>query len=152
MSSRWYPLYQKGNPQLRIFLPEFWMKFIQNTTAKPKNRIEFIVHDGMSKIDVKNYLEKIYNVPVVSVDMRIVQGATRNARNKQYIVKDDDYKMAYVTLPKDYKFEWPDLFPADKLAKELEAEKKQLDEMDTKHQEFLNANKYKNPNIPGWYH
>jgi len=113
------------------------MKFIQNTTAKPKNRIEFIVHDGMSKIDVKNYLEKIYNVPVVSVDMRIVQGATRNARNKQYIVKDDDYKMAYVTLPKDYKFEWPDLFPADKLAKELEAEKKQLDEMDTKHQEFF---------------
>jgi hypothetical protein len=29
MSTRWYPIYQRGNPQLRVFLPNFWMKMVE---------------------------------------------------------------------------------------------------------------------------
>ena len=33
MSSRWYPIYQRGNPQLRVFLPNFWMKLVKPTAV-----------------------------------------------------------------------------------------------------------------------
>lgn len=45
MSSRLYPRYVYGNPQLRIFLPDFWMILV-----KPKmpnsapNKVTFRVH------------------------------------------------------------------------------------------------------------
>ena len=82
MSSRWYPIYQKGNPQLRVFLPNFWMKMVkpdynQYGASTPSNKVivifkctklslklqaQFIVSSQMTKHDVKNYLEKIYQV------------------------------------------------------------------------------------------
>lgn len=40
----------------------------------PKNRVQFICHNAMSRVDVKNYLEKIYKIPVVSVRIRIQAG------------------------------------------------------------------------------
>ena len=44
MSSRWYPIYQKGNPQLRVFLPNFWMKMVkpdynQYGASTPANKV-----------------------------------------------------------------------------------------------------------------
>ena len=33
MSTRWYPIYQRGNPQLRVFLPNFWMKLVKPSTV-----------------------------------------------------------------------------------------------------------------------
>jgi len=63
-----YPLYQKGNPQLRMFLPNFWMKLVKFPLSPvPKNRVMFHVSMGMSSQDVKHYLESIYKVPVVNV-------------------------------------------------------------------------------------
>lgn len=83
---------------------------------------------GMSQYDVKQYLEKIYNVPVVYVRTYIQQGKLaplnksvlmskdsfsliqglnfyffvpgkfRRVPRKGYIVKDDDFKVAFVTL------------------------------------------------------
>lgn len=51
----------------------------------------------MTKHDIKNYLDKIYNVKSVDVRTRIALGNTkRNLRG--YVVKDDDIKYAYVTL------------------------------------------------------
>ena len=56
MSSRWYPIYSRGNPQLRIFLPNFWMKIVKNKNAKvPPNIVSFEVSPEMTRIDVKNY-------------------------------------------------------------------------------------------------
>lgn len=52
----------------------------------------------MTKHDIKNYLEKIYDVPVVDVKTRIATGKFRKDIGKGYIVKDDDIKFAYVTL------------------------------------------------------
>merc|ERR1712213_268505 len=68
MSSRWYPLYNRGNPQLRIFLPNFWMKLVKNKDIKlPPNVVTFQVSSEMTRVDVKNYLERIYKVPVLNV-------------------------------------------------------------------------------------
>lgn len=41
MSTRWYPLYQKGNPQLRVFLPNFWMKIVKTEHKQPDNVVTF---------------------------------------------------------------------------------------------------------------
>ena len=47
MSTRWYPIYQRGNPQLRVFLPNFWMKLVKPTVvfgkaAVPENKVQLI--------------------------------------------------------------------------------------------------------------
>ena len=101
MSSRWYPIYSRGNPQLRIFLPNFWMKIVKNKNAKvPPNIVSFEVSPEMTRIDVKNYLEKIYNVPVMNVKTHIVPGRTSSSNFVQTreLFKEDDVKFAHVTL------------------------------------------------------
>lgn len=52
----------------------------------------------MTKIDVQNYLEKIYKVPVVEVRTRIDMGKTYKEPGRGYVIKKDDTKLAYVTL------------------------------------------------------
>lgn len=75
MSTRWYPLYRKGNPQLRVFLPNFWLKLINTPSRKqPEHIVQFACSMEMTKYDVKNYVEKIYNVPVIEVRTRIGLG------------------------------------------------------------------------------
>ena len=78
MSSRWYPIYQRGNPQRRVFLPNFWMKLVKekNDIKTPPNHLKFIVSSEMTKMDVKQYLEKIYNVPVMDVFTKNLSGDT----------------------------------------------------------------------------
>ncbi|CAL8134688.1 unnamed protein product [Orchesella dallaii] len=151
MSTRLYPLFQSGNPQLRVFLPNFWMKLVKPTIDNnPKNKVQFEVSMGMSQFDVKNYLEKIYNVPVVHVRTYIQQGKFKRVPGKGYIVKEEDFKVAFVTMPKDVKFEFPNIFPADKVDQEIENEKKN---MDTLKEGFL-AHKKRNqlrPDVPGWF-
>ena len=64
-----YPAWQKGSPQLRIFLPDFWMKLVKPPHPIPKYEVQFLISPQMTKYDVKQYLEKIYNVPVVHVNI-----------------------------------------------------------------------------------
>ena len=128
MSSRWYPIYQRGNPQRRVFLPNFWMKLIKenNDVQTPPNRIKFIVSSEMTKIDVKQYLEKIYKIPVMDVKTRNMSGPTwqnllkNNISRKQELWKEDDYKVAFVLMPKDHKFEFPDVTSKPESQKEKE--------------------------------
>ncbi|XP_013779891.2 probable 39S ribosomal protein L23, mitochondrial [Limulus polyphemus] len=98
MSTRLYPLFVKGNPQLRIFLPNFWMKLVKPKYPIQPNNVHFIVSMEMTKHDVKNYLEKIYNIPVVNVVTKVHTGEIRKEKLKGYLVKDEDYRMAFVTL------------------------------------------------------
>lgn len=98
MSSRWYPIYQRGNPQLRVFLPNFWMKLVRPTEEQPANVVTFAVSTEMTKHDVKNYLEKIYKIPVVDVRTRIAMGETKRDLAYGYVTKKDDVKLAYVTM------------------------------------------------------
>lgn len=55
----------------------------------------------MTPFDVRNYLEKIYKIPVVNVETRVVAGKIKKATGKPYIVKEDDYREAIVDLVRD---------------------------------------------------
>ena len=88
----------------------------------------------MTRKDVKNYLEKIYKVPVANVRNLNHMGKVRkNVFRPNELVKDPDYKIAYVTLAEGHKFEWPDL----KISGTAEAnEKKASDDVDTAKEQY----------------
>jgi large subunit ribosomal protein L23 len=69
-----YLLYQRGNPQQRIFLPNFWLKLVRPEHKQPPNIVQFIVSLQMTKYDIRNYLEKIYKIPVVDIRTVVAMG------------------------------------------------------------------------------
>lgn len=148
MSTRWYPRFVKGNPQLRVFLPNFFMKLIKPEVPQPPNVVQFVVSMEMSKFDVKNYLEKIYNVPVDNVVTHVRMGKLRRSRVGGYVVKDDDYKVVYVSLPKGEKFEFPDLFPEEK-EKELDKHKEELEALKVEWNKVTQRNERRR-GVPTW--
>lgn len=192
MSNRLYPLYQKGSPQLRVFLPNFWMKLIRPTHSQPANigkkshnkkigpggfcmslppdlfLVQFACSMEMTKIDVQNYLEKIYKVPVIEVRTRVDMGKTFKEPGRGYVIKRDDSKIAYVTLvripsttpipswllillsfqPKDQKFVFPDMF--EKASDSKEEHEKSLKETKDNYKKFLDRTKSR-PGAPGWF-
>ncbi|XP_046747758.1 probable 39S ribosomal protein L23, mitochondrial [Diprion similis] len=150
MSTRWYPIYQKGNPQLRIFLPNFWMKLVAPDTRQPECVVQFHCSMEMTKADIKNYLTKIYNIDVVTVRTRIALGRFIREPQKKYIMKLDDVKVAYVTLPKDQQFTFPDLFPKEKKDATKTDADKALEDMKNSFKNYLEKNKER-PGIPSWY-
>ncbi|XP_014815568.1 PREDICTED: 39S ribosomal protein L23, mitochondrial isoform X2 [Calidris pugnax] len=93
-----YPLFQLGGPQLRIFRPNFFMLAVRPGVPQPEDTVQFRVSMEMTKVDIKNYLEKIYNVPVAAVRTRIQYGANNKRNHKNQRVKKPDYKVAYVQL------------------------------------------------------
>lgn len=148
MSTRWYPIYQRGNPQLRVFLPNFWMKLVRPHGNQLPNVVNFHCSMEMTKFDIKNYLEKIYNIPVVDVRTKIHMGKFRRDIGKGYIVKDDDIKSAIITLPKDMKFEYPNLF---EMAKDEEEEaEKSLGDAKKSFQKYIDRNKNRS-DVPSWF-
>uniref|UniRef100_A0A3B1IXT4 Large ribosomal subunit protein uL23m n=1 Tax=Astyanax mexicanus TaxID=7994 RepID=A0A3B1IXT4_ASTMX len=66
-----YPIYQLGNPQLRIFRPTVSMTLVRPGKEQPSDTVQFRIPMQMTKFDVRNYLEKIYSVPVSGVRTRI---------------------------------------------------------------------------------
>ncbi|XP_014208669.1 39S ribosomal protein L23, mitochondrial [Copidosoma floridanum] len=150
MSTRWYPLYQKGNPQLRIFLPNFWMKMVKPDLEQRKNIVHFHCSMEMTRHDIKNYLEKIYKVPVIKVNTRIALGTIRE-NELGTIVKDDDIKIAYVHLPRYEKFEYPNLFETDQRKKEKEKEDSIMEETKAGFQAVVEENNKTQPGLPPWF-
>lgn len=74
------------------------MKIVRPEQRQLPNIVQFHCSMEMTKYDIKNYLEKIYNIPVVDVRTRIALGKFRRDVGKGYIIKDDDIKTAYVVL------------------------------------------------------
>ncbi|KAL0109601.1 hypothetical protein PUN28_014567 [Cardiocondyla obscurior] len=140
-----YPLYQRGNPQLRIFLPNFWIKLIAPEEKQLPNIVQFHCSMQMTKHDIKNYLEKIYNVNVIHVRTRIVMGEFIKDKLQGSIIKEDDRKIAYVILPKDQSFVFPSLF---KDVKE-EIDKDTLKSAKKEMQSYIESNKA--PGVPTWF-
>ncbi|KAI6217498.1 hypothetical protein M3Y99_01763800 [Aphelenchoides fujianensis] len=95
MSTRIPRLWQPGNPQTRVFLPDFWMR--RRTSAGnrlPPHAAKFEVHPQMSRMDVRQYLEKIYKLPN---RMGEIEWSNRHSkRYRQALWKEDDQKFAYV--------------------------------------------------------
>lgn len=102
MSTRWYPLFKPGGPQLRVFLPNFWLRLVRPTHDQPANIVQFACSMEMTKYDVRSYLEKVYNVPVIEVRTRIGMGLTKRDMKLGYVTKEEDTKYAYVTLVSEY--------------------------------------------------
>lgn len=81
-----------------MFLPNFWMKLVRPRGTQLPNIVHFECSMEMTKHDIKNYLNKIYNIPVVEVRTKIFLGKFRRDLGKGYIVKEDDVKNAIITL------------------------------------------------------
>ncbi|VDK71540.1 unnamed protein product [Anisakis simplex] len=75
MTTRIHRLWQPSNPQFRVFLPDFWVKVVEAPTygrkRLPKNCVKFEVDKRMSRHDVREYLEKIYQLPVRDVRIEV---------------------------------------------------------------------------------
>jgi large subunit ribosomal protein L23 len=54
--------------------------------------------DSMTKWDVRNYLEKIYKIPVINVKTHVKCGDIKRANGKLYLIKEEDYKKVIVDL------------------------------------------------------
>ncbi|KAK9952581.1 hypothetical protein ABG768_018411 [Culter alburnus] len=93
-----YPLYQLGNPQLRIFRPTFNLTLVRPGKEQPPDTVQFRIPMEMTKFDVRNYLEKIYSVPVAAVRTRIQYCSNKKRNHLNQRVKRPDYKVAYVQL------------------------------------------------------
>ncbi|XP_022101628.1 39S ribosomal protein L23, mitochondrial-like [Acanthaster planci] len=103
-----YPPYVPGNPQRRVFFTDFYMKLLSPDKERPANVVTFECPVNMTKFDIRNYLERIYNVPVAKVNTHIVYVAfKRDHKNMRYKPKDD-FKLANVTLAKGQTFQFPE--------------------------------------------
>lgn len=135
---------------MRVFLPNFFMKLVRSKADQPPNIVNFIVPLEMTQFDVKNYLEKIYKVPVAQVSTKVVLGEIKPQATKRYMIKEDDYRLATVTLPEGSTFKFPDLFPIEKIKKEIQdmnAQSKQLEEHESK---YKRKDPHR-PNLPDWF-
>lgn len=113
-----YPLYQLGNPQLRVFRTNFFIQLVRPGTAQPADTVQFRIPMEMTRVDLRGYLQRIYNVPVAAVRTRVQHGSNRKRDHRNVRMKKPDYKMAYVQLAHGQTFTFPDLFPEKKLGQE----------------------------------
>ncbi|XP_068117398.1 large ribosomal subunit protein uL23m isoform X3 [Hyperolius riggenbachi] len=90
------------------------MTLVRPGKPQPPDTVQFRIHLEMTKCDVRNYLEKIYNVPVATVRTRIQYGSYSRRNHLNQRVKNPDYKVAYVQLGQGHTFQFPDLFPETK--------------------------------------
>ncbi|VDM24179.1 unnamed protein product [Hydatigera taeniaeformis] len=123
-----YPKFTPGDPQLRMFLPPFWMKMLYPGEKCPKRLVVFKIHPQMTKYDVKQYLEKIYRVPVIGVQLKMlyhdlspldtVEDPKRvaGAMFPHLLPRESERyeKVAYVHLAPGHEFEFPDIFKGGK--------------------------------------
>ncbi|BFZ10194.1 hypothetical protein BsWGS_13233 [Bradybaena similaris] len=144
-----YPVYWKGDPQLRVFLPQFWMKMLKSEDPIPKNQVHFEVHPQMTDIDIKNYLEKIYKVPVLSVTTKLVKGDEIKDIIKQVVVnREPDRRLAYLVLADGHEFPFPEIFK-DKLAP-IEKEMKDAKTVERANKIETQKN-WERASIPPWF-
>ncbi|KAK0404332.1 hypothetical protein QR680_017400 [Steinernema hermaphroditum] len=155
MTTRLARVWQPGNPQTRVFLPDFWMKLLETPDCGrrrlPKNALKFEVDPRMSRHDVRQYLEKIYTIPVRDVRIENVIGeikwnAPLDYRYRKAMWKEEDKKMAYVFLKKDVSFAFPDIWKADQEQEEIEKAR-------SEHQKDVTNSAYVNRNrdVGTWY-
>mmetsp|Transcript_16352 Transcript_16352/g.29374 ORF Transcript_16352/g.29374 Transcript_16352/m.29374 type:complete len:104 (-) Transcript_16352:340-651(-) len=93
--------------------PNAIYKLVRPGKQLAPNEVLFHVPLWHNKIQIKNYLEEIYNVKVARVDTTIQAGKEKLYRTKRFPSgirkRDPDIKKAYVTL-EDTTFKFPDIF------------------------------------------
>eukprot|EP00052_Salpingoeca_macrocollata_P005533 m.47975 g.47975 ORF g.47975 m.47975 type:complete len:115 (-) comp14911_c0_seq1:32-376(-) len=99
---------------VKVFLPNFRLWMVRPSKPLAPNQVVFRTTPDVNKLEIKEYLEKVYQVPVSEVHTQNVLGKLKRTRFRGVMNKRPDFKLAYVTL-KDSTFSFPDLFPkADK--------------------------------------
>ncbi|KAI2558094.1 mitochondrial ribosomal protein L23 [Homo sapiens] len=93
-----YPLYRLGGPQLRVFRTNFFIQLVRPGVAQPEDTVQFRIPMEMTRVDLRNYLEGIYNVPVAAVRTRVQHGSNKRRDHRNVRIKKPDYKVAYVQL------------------------------------------------------
>ena len=68
----------------------------------------------MTRVDLRNYLERVYNVPVAAVRTRVQHGSNRRRDHRNVRIKQPDSKVAYVQLAHGQTFTFPELVPNGK--------------------------------------
>lgn len=126
------------------------MKLVKHEKPLPPNEVKFIIPVQMTRYDVKNYLEKIYKVPVADVRTAIVQGKIRKAEGKSYLVKEDDFRVAFVTLPKGEAFTFPDLFSKTASSEKEKSMSKQVEEVEEVKKLYLRKDPHRE-GLPNWF-
>ncbi|XP_077492921.1 mitochondrial ribosomal protein L23 [Amblyomma americanum] len=126
------------------------MKLVKHDKPLPPNEIKFIIPVQMTKYDVKNYLEKIYKVPVADVTTKIIQGKIRKAEGKTYLVKEDDFRVAFVTLPKGEEFTFPDLFSKTAVMEKQESMQKQTEQSQQLQKTYIRQDPHRH-GLPSWF-
>ncbi|VEL32364.1 unnamed protein product [Protopolystoma xenopodis] len=124
---------------MRMFLTPFWMKMVYPGKHNPDDHIVFKVHPQMTKYDVQQYLEKLYDVPVMRVRVKSVFNDLKPRKLEKKMVlaphvdrikaEPERYeKIAYVHLAPGHTFKFPDIFaektPSDTLTKLADQAKK----------------------------
>ncbi|RWS15738.1 39S ribosomal protein L23-like protein [Dinothrombium tinctorium] len=151
MSFRYYPRYVKGNPQLRVFLPNFWLKLVPNHQEMPENCVTFKAPLVMTDADIRNYLEKIYKIPVVHLKTFVPFPELKRAPGKEYLIKaEEDIRYTYVKLPSNMKFTFPELFPKEKI-EEMTQEYEHMKKMQEKTQKAYNKKNWDRCDVPTWF-
>jgi large subunit ribosomal protein L23 len=144
-----YPLYWKGDPQLRVFLPQFWMKILKPEKDIPSNQVHFEVHPQMSDVDIKNYLEKIYKVPVLSVKTKLIKGdEVKGRKHNQVVNREPERRLAYLVLEDGHEFSFPDIFK-ENLAP-MEKEVKEMDKIKRINQ-IEEQKSWERASVPPWF-
>ena len=78
----------------------------EKSYAKISEKIyTFVVDKAATKVDIRNAVEKIFDVKVEKVNTMIVKGKekSQNTKKGRTVGKTSDYKKAIVTLKKDSK-------------------------------------------------
>ena len=143
-----YPLWYPDNPRVRLFLPLFWLRLIKHEKPMPNDFVKFECHWQMTKADVKQYLEKLYDVDVMDVRVEIKRGEYIKHPAKPGALSPpmDDRKYVYVQL-KNSVFEFPDIFKKKKPSDDFKEQIKQATNMAIKQ---INKDR-KRGNISDWF-
>eukprot|EP00048_Salpingoeca_helianthica_P016254 m.231309 g.231309 ORF g.231309 m.231309 type:complete len:116 (-) comp18319_c0_seq1:240-587(-) len=94
---------------VREFLPN-WPVILLNVQRLKPNEVALRVLPKMNKLEIREYMEKIYGLKVDHVSTRNVLGRRRKTNTRGVFDKQPDYKVAFLTL-KEGTFKFPDLFP-----------------------------------------
>ena len=98
----------------------------------------------MTEYDARNYLEKIYNLPIKSLKSVIRCGKIRSFMGELDKV-EDDYRMVYVTLPIGCEFRFPDIEQAQLKNEEDQDREKMVDKISDRKEVNLRAD------VPNWF-
>ena len=107
----------------------------------------------MSPYDVRNYLEKIYKLPVVEVNTVVHSGRIIPDVEGKDKVKEPDVRLCYVTLPEGVTFKHPgeDLFTGGREGNPQDAEIKRMTEQIKSEKDRLQKSTWTRSSLPSWF-